>query len=246
MKWFRRIGMGFSLAIVATLFGLTIYAYIPSGDMTQKSVALNPNSNQVVLAASELNSDLTIENGLYTPATYTGYQDITITDTSGVTRTNFSVLTGISGANLVSVGYISASGLDTNLQDGSTNLPYMMDTVQLPIFLNTLNAYQSRVVRLYYGYSPMQTGFPVITGLSGYITTPDAAGIELGNNFTLEINGYIRCASPCYILGKTSAIVIFFPTDGTIRVVIPGASNLSVTGQTTGLHDYILSLSGGT
>lgn len=138
---------------------------------------------------------------------------ITITDTSGVARTNLSVLTGISGTTLNTSGYMAANGLNTNMQSGTSSISFMMVTNQVPVFISSLPASGSVTVNLYTGYSPAQTVFPVLVGNNGYVTTADAAALEPAANFEFEISGYFDTTnSPTYTTGtvttnSTGAIV---------------------------------------
>lgn len=116
---------------------------------------------------------------------------ITITDTSGSSRTNLAVLTGVSGSVLNTSGYIAADGLNTNVQSGTSSIPYMMVTNQVPVFISSLPANGSVTVNLYAGYSPAQTSFPVLLGTGGYVTTADAAALELGSDFSVGYSGYV-------------------------------------------------------
>ena len=179
------------------------------------------------------------------------YQDIKITDTSGTTRTNVSVLTGIKGTNLVSAGYIWGSGFNSRMKasDGTTDVPFMIDTTNTALVLPTLSAYQSYVARFYYGYSPNVNVTPIILGYTGYVTTPDNAALEPGNNFTVEINGFMDLSNMAtYLMNKSGAVGIHTTNNaGEIAVQLNGSDILTVSGQNQiGLHDYIVNLYGGT
>jgi hypothetical protein len=176
------------------------------------------------------------------------YQDIAISDTGGVNQTFVTALTGIKGTNLVSSGYILSSGLDTRVResDGTSDLPYMVDTANTAIFLTTLNAYQTRTLRYYYGYNPSQTVFPIVVGSGGGITTTDNAGIEPGNSFVLEINAWARSGGISYLVSKGADLTIRI-VSGTIKVSVNGVANvITAAGQVDGYHAYSLTLSGGT
>ncbi len=115
---------------------------------------------------------------------------ITIQDTSNVSRTNVPVLLGFGGQSLVNSGY-TTTGLDTNLQSGSTNTSYMMGTTNVCAVIDNLPAGGQVTVDLYTGCSSNQTGFPVITGSSGYVLVTDNDDLELGSNFTVNMSSCV-------------------------------------------------------
>jgi hypothetical protein len=178
------------------------------------------------------------------------YQDITITDTGGSTRSYpVEVLTGIRGNNLVTGGYISGNAFNARMQTlSNTDLPFMVDTINTGLVIPSLVAYQAYVARFYYGYSPGITSTPIVLGNAGYITTSDTAALEPGNSFNIEINGYINVSYLLsYLMNKDGAVGIHTTLNsGEIAVKLNGADVLTVAGQTSGLHNYIITLTGGT
>jgi hypothetical protein len=132
-------------------------------------------------------------------STWKWYFPITITDTSGIDRTNISVDTGVQGTILHETGYMDADGMDTNMQLGDLSVPYMMGTKNTFVDVTSLPANSQITYNLYTGYTTDGTNsranLPISVGEGGYITTKDAAGLELANDFEVELDGYILTGS---------------------------------------------------
>lgn len=128
---------------------------------------------------------------------------ITLTDTSGTGRAYYPVNLGFGAQTLVDGGKIDANGLDTNMQIGASTIAYMLADDRVLAVLPSLPANESKVVDLYTGYAPVQTSFQIIEGYNGYITTLDAAALELGDDFTIIVDGYVNTA-----VGASKNIVI--------------------------------------
>jgi len=132
--------------------------------------------------------------------TYNHIIPFTITDTSGVDRTNIPVIISFDvDGNLVVYGLTNATCTDTYVDSsGTSNSPvgsgtayeYMMTTENITAFIPSLPAYGSVTLNLYTGYAPVQTSFPLITGVDGYVTVADNETIELGDNFTVVQDGW--------------------------------------------------------
>ena len=117
--------------------------------------------------------------------------DISVVDTSSSDRTGVPVLVPFGSSQAVDLGYLNANGLDTRMFEGTTEQGYMVADNKLGILTPALVADQERMYRFETGYTPANTSFGVIPGTGGYVTIPDAAAIELGNNFEVEQKGYV-------------------------------------------------------
>lgn len=120
--------------------------------------------------------------------TYDFTMSFKIADTSGVARTNVPVRLGVKGTNLTAQGLIDADGLDSRMKDGSTSLKYMITDNDIIIVVPTLAAYQTRTIVLFFNYSPDQASLNIVGGEGYTLTVADAAPLELGNNFEVEIS----------------------------------------------------------
>ena len=133
--------------------------------------------------------------------TYNHIIPFTVTDNSGVARTNLPVIiTYDTDGELVAYGltnatttdtYVDSSGAGNSPVGSGTAMSYLMATSNITVVIPSLPAYGSVTLNLYTGYSPVRTAFPIITGVGGNVTTTDADALELGDNFTLSMSGYI-------------------------------------------------------
>ena len=181
--------------------------------------------------------------------TWEYYFPVTITDNTSTSRTNLPVLLNFGGQNLINSGYI-VTGLDTAMKQGditTTNETYMMATAQVPLVIDTLPAGGQQTYRLYTGYAPGQTAFPIIVGDGGTITTPEATNMRLCSAFTIDIKGYFNTTAGAnkYILNKQNAFSIYIDptTSGTVHATI--GQNLNSLTQVIegGSHDDIAATS---
>ena len=154
-------------------------------------------------------------------AAYT-YQ-MTMVETSGNTYSSFPFISTVGNSSLVSNGYMSSSGLDTQVVDGSS-LPAMLTNTQT-LFVDNLNANQNKTFQYTTGNTPA-TSMPIIVGNGGYITTADTAALEPANNFSIVANGYLNTTSGSNlnIVNKAQALVVNVDpsTSGTIDSGIYG------------------------
>ena len=166
---------------------------------------------------------------LATPSVWNYYFVINVQDTSGVTRTNVPVLTGVSGNALNSSGYMSANGLDAQAADGtSSSLGYMVGSADFPVVIDTLPANGTVPVWLYTGVSPAATSFPFVVGNGGFVTVTDNAALEPANNFSIVASGYLNTTAGASenIVSKTGALQVY------VDPSVSGTIDTSVNGNT--------------
>ena len=146
----------------------------------------------------------------------------TVSDNSSVTRIYYPVMMGFGGQTLVDAGKISSNGTNTNMQIGATTIPYMMSTTNVTAAIPTLPANGVATLSLYTGYTPLQTGFPIITGSGGYVIVGDNTSLEIGNNGTLQMYGYLDASGGAgkYLVSKTSACLLDGSTAGRITATM--------------------------
>ena len=70
----------------------------------------------------------------------TYYADILFSETAGNTYTMYPALTPLNVTNLISQNYISASGLDTRVTSGGTEIPHLLGDDKL-LFARSLRGY---------------------------------------------------------------------------------------------------------
>ena len=124
-------------------------------------------------------------------AAYDYYTPITVynndsSDWSG------SVLVTLNHSQLVDLGYINSTALDTRLLEGSTDRLHMAADARLGLFIPSILGTQSRTYHYRLGEDPATiTSFPVIVGDGGNVTVTDHANLELANNFSIEFEGWV-------------------------------------------------------
>lgn len=157
----------------------------------------------------------------------------TITDTSGVARTNLPVtitydvngrivVRGLSNATFTNT-YMDSSGSVSNNPIGSgTATKYLGATSNITVIIPSLPAYGSVTTNLYTGYSPSQSSFPIILGHNGFITTSDTTVLELLGNGAVSFNNiYVDTTQNTTIFEKAGAI-------GAYTVKTPTTANVSL------------------
>jgi len=127
-----------------------------------------------------------------TLASYDYYIPIEVYNNDSSSVSGLPVLVTLNNSQLASLGYIAASGLDTDVQEGSSSREYTVADTRLGLFLPFIDAYQSRIVNYRLGQSPAQSNFSVVLGNGGYFNVTDHNNLELGNNFSIEFEGYLE------------------------------------------------------
>lgn len=151
-------------------------------------------------------------------------------DTSGNARTYYPVLLGYNGQAFVDSGKIAATGLDTNMQVGTTDVEYTITTTQVAAVVPSLPASGMVTVDFYTGYTPNQTNLSVLVGDNGRFETADNAAVELGQNFEIEFDGYVDTSKVHYpLVYKPGAILVDISAAGTITAGCINADSYDVT-----------------
>ena len=149
----------------------------------------------------------------------------TVTDSSNTTRTYYPVFLGYGGQALVDNGKISANGTFTNMQVGGSDIKYMMSTTNVTAVLPLLPAGGIATANLYTGYTPEQSGFPIIPGEGGYVTVSDNASMEPAANFSMSVWGYMETSfgSNKNIIYKQDAFKTYVSAISTVTATILNA-----------------------
>ncbi len=166
--------------------------------------------------------------------TYNHIIPFTITDTSGVARTNLPVIIAYDvNGKLIAYGLTNATTTDTYVDStGAGNSPvgsgtaydYMMQSGNITAIIPSLPAFGSVTLNLYTGYSPVQTSFPIITGVGGSIATVDDPALEFSDNFTSEFVANVDTSAGALkdLLHKPGAIKTYVSAASTITSEIYG------------------------
>lgn len=97
------------------------------------------------------------------------------------------VLVTLNHSQLVELGYITSTGLDTELVEGSSISSHSVASAHLGLFIPSILGTQSRTSNYRLGVDPSKTDLPLIVGYEGNVTITDHADLELGSNSTLEV-----------------------------------------------------------
>jgi len=151
-------------------------------------------------------------------AAYNYYAPISITNNSTNNYGDIPVLVSMNNTQLASLDYILATGLDTDVQT-TTSIPYSLSATRLGVF-EEFNAYDSRDLAYYLGYTPNQTSYPIITGYNGYVTTADDASLEPGADFTIDYSGYVDTSA-----GNVGEVIA--EKDGAVTLYVSSAGNIA-------------------
>lgn len=161
--------------------------------------------------------------------------DVTITNAS-TAATNVSVPFTLSTANFITDGYINSACANTSMQIGGADTAYMpgYDANPWIVFTPSIALNGNIISKLYTGGAAMDGKicyFPDTAGL----TTNDAAVLELGNNFEVELSGYYDTSSTTglYTINKANAFNIA-GVNGYIVATINHFTNHITQSLTTG------------
>lgn len=149
-----------------------------------------------------------------------------VVDTGGTTRNNLAVSLGYGANTLINSGKLTASGLDSNMQIGTTSVKYMLADNNTYAVIPSLTANGQQRLDLYTGYSPAQTSFSTVLGNGGYFTIADNPTLEMGANFQEDYSGYFPTSLSGNLVNKDFAYTLSYGS-GNITATIPavGASS---------------------
>lgn len=152
-------------------------------------------------------------------ATYSA--SITIVESGAVAYTKLPLIYSLTTANLTGNGFMEADALDSRvLTNASVELPHLFGSDKL-LFVTDLGANSTVNNTLTLGNADL-TFMPIITGYGGYITTADAAAVEPGDDFELEIKGYfLTPASEQTLVSKGAAFSVTVDENMDITTGVP-------------------------
>lgn len=161
----------------------------------------------------------------------------TITDSTSTSRVMYPIMLGYGGQGFVDAGLIKSTGLDTNMEVDGSDIKYMLSTTNCTAVIPTFPAGGTVEADLYTGYTPEQSGFPIIVGDGGYMSITDNASLEMSDNFSLKIDGYFVVDFTNYtnrnVWYKEGAITIAFDASGNLTATIPTAPTVEATNTST-------------
>lgn len=167
---------------------------------------------------------------------------ITVTESSGNSYTMLPIIDTMGISSMITSGFISSTGLDTRVKYGNTELPHMLADDKL-LFVSDITANTSKQ----FTFSTDNTAladFPIIVGVGGYVTTPDNADLEPGDNFELEIS--LNIADTSYtVFNKLNALRLDYNATTDVLTLTVGTYaspdyTLTATGVEPGEHTITL------
>ena len=169
---------------------------------------------------------------------------LTVTESSGNTYSMLGANVSAKISWLESNGFIGTNGTDTLVETlGGTAKPHMLVDDRI-MFATVLNPNSQTNLYFTTGETPVLSDFYIIPGYSnnssvGYVKTPDAAAIEMGDNFTWTANNiYLNTSNGTdkNIIRKDDAFYLFTSntTSENVTATIPeynGTETLLVNGN---------------
>jgi len=134
--------------------------------------------------------------------------------------------------SLAELGYITETGLDTRVTYASSELKHMVASDKLAFVSPEVKGGVDYDYRYTMGNEALDS-FSIIPGYNGYVTVADAADLELGDSFEVEIKGWVDTASGTdkNLIFKDGAFKIYISTTGSITAdVNAGAKTITATG----------------
>jgi len=123
-------------------------------------------------------------------AAYSYYVTIQVQETNGTGYDYLPIMADVDNDHLADNGYMSLTGLDTRILSGSTELEHMVADDKVLFVPPSTDGNGTSNYKYTLGNS-LLSDFPIIVGDGGYITVSDDASLELGNDFEIEISGYM-------------------------------------------------------
>jgi len=154
-------------------------------------------------------------------AVSTYYANITVSHTAATDYPMLGVTVTMDNDYLATNGYITASGLDTQMEYSGVGTPHMVvddrTLFAMPVASGTVS-YNTQ----YTTDNTPATNLHIVSGYGGYLTIPDNATIELGGDFLWEQNGYIDTTGGAgnYMAFKPGAFILDCDTANTVTGTI--------------------------
>jgi len=183
------------------------------------------------------------------------YALLQIQETGGTAYPQLALIHDVNNEYLADNGYMEADALDTRVITGaSVELPHMVVEDKL-LFVSNIGASSTTNLRYTFGNTDLAS-LAIIEGNDGFSTVDDHASLELADDFTIELEGYIDTSSgsdknlvykeesfTTYISGATdvtSAIMVGgdFPT---VAATNGGSDNVDQVNHTVDLPAGIVS-----
>lgn len=147
-------------------------------------------------------------------ASYSNYIRIEVLNNQSTALEATPVLVTINHTQLINYGYINSSGLNTNLIEVADR-SYMPASDRLGVYAPSFAGYQGRVYYYRLNNAPPQSSFPLFVGVGGNVSNTDSLTMELGNNWEIDLNGYLNTHAT-----TINGTNIIYEREGTIQVYV--------------------------
>lgn len=179
--------------------------------------------------------------------TYANELVVTVQNNNTVSYYNYPFIIPLNHTQLVSLGYITASGLDTNLSRTAVAslFPSSLSSANLTILVDQCLGNRANTYRYMLGYAPARVSFDIIVGTGGYFNVTDSASMEPGaSDYYLDWKGYVD---------NSSLLALLFAKPGALRVeirnpqvrVYENTTAVIISSISSGVHNLIVSKTGG-
>jgi hypothetical protein len=140
------------------------------------------------------------------------FATIDVEETNGTDYDMVAINNTILVSELRDGGYISSDGLDVRIEDGSGNdVPFMLAEDRMLFASDITGGSVNRFT--FTTDNTALDNFAIVTGHGGYVTIPDNADIELGNNFELELEGWVDTSLGSFTWGYPQVPYLATSTD---------------------------------
>lgn len=125
------------------------------------------------------------------------YADIAVTESNGTDYDMLAMDVSLDIDYMAEYGFIDDDGLDMRIKDSQSNaLPFMLAEDKIA-FASDITADTVSRFQMTTGNTPLSS-FPVTVGDGGYVTITAHANLEFGNNFEVEVEGYVDTSKAGY------------------------------------------------
>jgi len=153
-------------------------------------------------------------DNLPTPVLDYSFQ-ISFNETTGTSYTQLPIIVSINNSYLIDQHFLSENCTDTRVSGFTAERPHLVVDDKL-LFSDQVPASATYEAEYRNGYNSSE--MYLLTGVGGNITTTDAAPLELGGNFSIDISGYFDTSgSDKNIVYKAEAYRVYVQAPGNIR-----------------------------
>lgn len=148
-----------------------------------------------------------------------------ISETASASYTMLPMLKDAPITWLSSNGYITSTGLDTRIETlAGLEKPHVLATDKI-LTAVAVPADSQTNLNFTTGNSAL-TSMNIIAGYDGYYTITDAAALELGNNFEIEIDGYVDTSAGATknLVYKQDSFLLYISAANTITAILTSAA----------------------